>query len=79
MDLDVDFKHSKVNHKYNFNDPATSVYTKNVEEMWRLGKWQEKKHQGTVHHHLEPYQAKFVWQSQFSENPFNAILEMITQ
>lgn len=47
------YMHATVNHKYNFVDPTTGTHTQNIERMWGLAKFRNKRQRGTSRHHLD--------------------------
>ena len=55
-----DFKHLKVNHKYNFVDPKTLAHTQNIENLW----WQIKRQLPetyTKHEQLYLHLSEYMW------------------
>lgn len=59
------YTHLTVNHTYNFVDPETGAHTQHIERMWGSVKWRNKKHRGTVRHHLQSYFSEFICRQKF--------------
>lgn len=74
------FRDFKANHSYNFVDSTTDVHTQHIEKLWGSAKWRNKRHRGTVRHHVESYFAEFMWRHHIRDkSPFEEILSTISQ
>lgn len=66
--------HLAVNYKKNLADLAACECIQNMEHLWGLGKWNNKKHRGTNNHYLVCYVAQFIWQGQVNnKDPYDTI------
>ena len=65
--LNAGFQHFKVNHRYNFIDPETSIHTQTIERLWGSAKWRNECHRGTARHYLKSYLSEFIWRREVGE------------
>ena len=80
LDVNKDFPHLTVNHRYNFVDPETGAHTQSIECLWREAKSKNKQQYETERRMLESYFCEFLWRkNQGQQNLFGKILETIAE
>ena len=72
------FNHLTVNHRYHFVNPKTGAHTQNIERLWGLAKWRNKRQRGTARCQLDTYLTEFIWRRyNHGRDLFDAILHDI--